>query len=61
MKKPQNFYWEVLSEKTAIESLKAGNKLFKLFEDSEELIESEHDLRDALELKIEIGIKRLIN
>jgi len=62
-KKPQNFYWEILSPKRAIETFKEGkNELYKLFsDDTESLIESEHDLHDAIDLKIDIAIERLIH
>jgi len=63
MKKLQNYYWEILNPKKAVELYKIGNtELFKIFDDdTESLVESEHDLNDAIDLKIEIGIERLIH
>ena len=63
MKKPQSYYLEIISPTKAKELYKTGNvELFKLFDDDcEVLVESEHDLHDAIDLKIEIGIERLIH
>jgi len=63
MKKLNNYYWEILSPKKALELYRIGNtELYKLFsDDTEALIESEHDLHDAIDLGIEIGIERLIH
>jgi len=63
MKKPQSYYLEIISPTKAKELYKTGNtELFKVFDDdTEALIESEHDLHDAIDLKIEIGIERLIH
>jgi len=59
-KKPQNFYWEILSPKFAIEAFK-DEMLYKIFEDEEVLVKSEKDLHDAIDLKIEIGVQRKIH
>lgn len=62
MKKPQSYYLEIISPTKAKELYKTGNvELFKVFDDEERIVESEHDLHDALDLKIEIGIERLIH
>lgn len=63
MKKPQNYYLEIINPKKAIELFKTGNiELYKTFDDdTEALIESEHDLHDAIDLGIEIAIERIIN
>jgi len=63
MKKPQNYYLEIISPTKAKELYKTGNtELFKVFDDDTEAkIESEHDLNDAIDLKIEIAVERLIN
>jgi len=63
MKKPQNYYLEIISPTKAKELYKAGNvELYKAFDDdTESLIVSEHDLNDAIDLKIEIAVERLIH
>jgi len=63
MKKPQSYYLEIISPTKAKELYKTGNvELYKVFDDDTEAkIESQHDLNDALDLKIEIGIERLIH
>jgi len=62
MKKPQSYYLEIISPTKAKELFKLGTvELFKVFDDEERIVESEHDLNDALDLKIEIGIERLIH
>jgi len=63
MKKPQNYYIEIISPTKAKELYKTGNtELFKVFDDdSESLIVSEYDLHDAIDLGIEIALKRLIH
>jgi hypothetical protein len=63
MKKPQSYYLEIISPTKAKELYKTGNvELYKTFDDdSESLIVSEHDLNDAIDLKIEIAIERQIN
>jgi len=64
MKKPQNYYLEILSQKRAIELFKTGTvEIFKVFDDNDTQakIESEHDLHDAIDLGIEIAVKRLIH
>jgi len=62
MKKPQNYYLEIISSTKAVELFKLGTvELFKVFDDEERIVESEHDLNDAIDLKIEIGIERLIH
>ena len=62
MKKPQSYYLEIISPTKAKELYKNGNTdLFKVFDDgTESLIVSEHDLNDAIDLKIEIAVERLI-
>jgi len=63
MKKPQNFYWEIINPAKAKELYKEGTtEIYKLFDDdSESLIESEHDLHDAIDLGIELGLERPIS
>jgi len=63
MKKPQNYYLEIISPTKAKELYKTGNvELFKVFDDdTESLIESEHDLHDTIDLSIEIGVQRKIH
>jgi hypothetical protein len=62
MKKPQNYYFEIINPAKAIEIYKTGTtELYKMYKDSTEaLIESENDLNNAIDLGIEIGIERLI-
>jgi hypothetical protein len=59
----KNFYWEILSEKDANILCKKGELLFMIFEDDDTYrqVESIHDLRDAIDLGIEIGVKRIIS
>jgi len=62
MKKPQSYCLEIISPTKAKELFKLGTvELFKVFDDEERIVESEHDLHDAIDLKIEIGIERLIH
>jgi len=63
MKKPQSYYLEIISPTKSKELYKTGNvELFKVFDDDTEAkIESEHDLNDAIDLKIDIAIERLIH
>jgi hypothetical protein len=62
MKKPQNYYLEIISPTKAKELYKTGNvELFKIFDDdTEAVICDEIELLDAIESKIEIAIERLI-
>ncbi len=55
----KNFYWEVINPKKAIELYKNGTEIYKLFDDdTESLVESEHDLNDAIDLGIDLGIEK---
>ena len=59
MKTKIGFYWEVLSPKTAQEMYKNGKEIYKLFHDvTESLVESENDLNDAIDLKIDLAIEK---
>ncbi len=63
MKKTQNYYWEIISPKRAQELFKEGKtEIYKLFpdDDSEALVESEHDLNDAIDLGIELALEKPI-
>lgn len=58
MKKTQNYYWDIVSPERAKRVYKEGIEIHKLFSDDvEALVESEHDLHDAIDLGIELGIK----
>lgn len=55
----KNSYWEVINPKKAIELYKNGTEIYKLFDDDTEiLVESEHDLHDAIDLNIELAIEK---
>jgi len=57
--KNKNYYIEIISPIRAKENFKKGIDLYKIFDDdTESLILSEHDLNDALDLGIEIGIRK---
>lgn len=61
MKKPQNYYFEVINPERAKQLYKEGKtEIFKMFDDSEALVESEHDLHDAIDLSIELAIEKPI-
>jgi len=61
MKKPLNYYFEVVTPERAKQLYKEGKKeLFKIFDDSEARIESEHDLHDAIDLAIELAVENPI-
>lgn len=55
----KNTYWEVINPKKAIELYKNNVEIYKLFDDDTELlVESEHDLHDAIDLSIELAIEK---
>ena len=61
MKKVQNYYFEVISPEKAKALFREGKtELFKIFEDDERPIESEHDLHDAIDLGIELATQNPI-
>jgi len=58
MKKPLNYYFEVVTPERAKQLYKEGKtELFKMFDDCERPIESEHDLNDAIDLAIDLAIE----
>lgn len=59
MSNQQNLYWDIISPEKARELYKEGKtEIYKLFsDDTESLVESEHDLNDAIDLGIELGIE----
>ncbi|MBC7845529.1 MAG: hypothetical protein H7Y10_03455 [Flavobacterium sp.] len=62
MKKPQNYYFEVISPEKAKALFREGKtEIYKMFsDDTEALIESEHDLDDAIDLSIELATENPI-
>lgn len=60
MKKPQNYYFEVIPPERAKTLFRENKEVFKMFDDSESLVESEHDLHDAIDLGIELATENPI-
>ena len=55
----RNTYYLVVNPKQAIDLYKNGTEIYKLFDDdTESLVESEHDLHDAIDLSIELAIEK---
>ena len=55
----RNTYLLVVNPKKAIDLYKNGTEIYKLFDDdTESLVESEHDLHDAIDLSIELAIEK---
>lgn len=62
MKNPKRTYFEVVSPERAKEFYKSNREIYKMYPDgTEALIESLHELHDAIDLGIELAIENLIS